>query len=262
LIRIDIQVELNIASESYVNSSVYRVLLKDFIQEALTKGVECHKAGQLDLAKKLYASVIELEPRHPDANHNIGVIEMDTGNIPAAVPLLKIALEEGPENAQYWISYIDALIRHEAIDEARQMLALARTRGAEGKVFGYLEEKLNELNPNVADMITDKGLNHPVNKVSENQKPRQNQLQPIINLYNQGQLQQTSDAISKLQQQFPNSATLYNIIGAANAGLGKSDSAKEAFNSALAIKPDNAQTFYNIGKALQGQGKLDEAIEA
>ena len=236
--------------------------MDNILQEALAKGVELHKAGQLDLAKELYASVIQLEPRHPDANHNIGVIEMDTGNISAAVPLLKIALEETPENAQYWISYIDALIRHEAIDEARNTLALARARGAEGEVFDDLDQTLNELDSNVSDTTVDKGLSHPVHKVSENQNPPQNQLQPIIKLYNEGQLQQTLDAISKLQQQFPNSATLYNIIGAANAGLGKSDSAIEAFNNALAIKPDNAQTFYNIGKALQGQGKLDEAIEA
>ena len=67
--------------------------MEDIVQEALTKGVEMHKAGQLDLAKQLYASVIQLKPRHADANHNLGVIEIDTGNIKEAIPLLKIALE-------------------------------------------------------------------------------------------------------------------------------------------------------------------------
>jgi protein O-GlcNAc transferase len=118
--------------------------MEDVVQEALRKGVELHKAGQFDLAKELYASVIQLEPRHPDANHNISVIEMDTGNISAAVPRLKIALEETPENAQYWISYIDALIRHEAIDEARNTLALAKQKGAEGEAFDQLDQRINE----------------------------------------------------------------------------------------------------------------------
>ena len=44
----------------------------DAVQEALMKGVGAHKAGQLDQAKELYASVIQVEPRHPDANHNWG----------------------------------------------------------------------------------------------------------------------------------------------------------------------------------------------
>ena len=76
-------------------------LMEDTLQEALTKGVEMHKSGQLDLAKQLYTFVNQFEPRHADANHNLGVIEIDTGNIQEAIPLLKIALEENPENAQY-----------------------------------------------------------------------------------------------------------------------------------------------------------------
>ena len=117
--------------------------MDNILQEALAKGVELHKAGQLGLAKELYASVIQLEPRHPDANHNIGVIEMDTGNISAAVPLLKIALEENPENSQHWISYIDALIRLEKLHEARRLLDLAKERGAQGLEFDKLYKELN-----------------------------------------------------------------------------------------------------------------------
>jgi hypothetical protein len=37
-------------------------LMEDTLQEALTKGVEMHKSGQLDLAKQLYTSVIQFEP--------------------------------------------------------------------------------------------------------------------------------------------------------------------------------------------------------
>jgi len=118
--------------------------MEDIVQEALTKGVKLHKAGQLDLAKKLYASVIQLEPRHADANHNTGIIEMDTGNVLQALPHLRIALEEDPGNAQYWISYIDALIRHGAIDEARNTLALAKQKGAEGEAFDQLDQRINE----------------------------------------------------------------------------------------------------------------------
>jgi tetratricopeptide (TPR) repeat protein len=36
----------------------------------------------------------------------------------------------------------------------------------------------------------------------------------------------------------------------------------DAYNKALAIKPDYAEAYYNMGLALKDQGKLEEAIEA
>jgi tetratricopeptide (TPR) repeat protein len=36
----------------------------------------------------------------------------------------------------------------------------------------------------------------------------------------------------------------------------------EAYNKALAIKPDYAEAYNNMGNALKEQGKLEEAIEA
>jgi tetratricopeptide (TPR) repeat protein len=43
---------------------------------------------------------------------------------------------------------------------------------------------------------------------------------------------------------------------------GKLDEAIDAYIKALSIKPEYAETYYNMGNALKDQGKLDEAIEA
>jgi outer membrane protein assembly factor BamD (BamD/ComL family) len=50
------------------------------------------------------------------------------------------------------------------------------------------------------------------------QDPSANQLQPIINLYTQGQLQQALSAANKMLEEFPNSVMLYNISGVCNGG--------------------------------------------
>ena len=122
------------------------------------------------------------------------------------------------------------------------MLDQAKSKGAKGDGFDKLEQRLNQ--------------------TSKVQDPPQDQLQSLINLYSQGQLQQALKQAETLVQQFPKSAILFNIQGAVLKGLGQLDLSIEAYNKALAIKPDYAEAYNNMGNALKEQGKLEEAIEA
>ena len=51
-------------------------------------------------------------------------------------------------------------------------------------------------------------------------------------------------------------------MGNALKDQGKLEEAIEAYNKALAIKPDYAEAYNNMGLTLLDQGKLKEAIEA
>ena len=55
-----------------------------------------------------------------------------------------------------------------------------------------------------------------IGKASKVKEPPQDQQQRLINLCQQGQLQQALDSSKQLLLQFPNSLTLYNIQGVAN----------------------------------------------
>jgi len=55
---------------------------------------------------------------------------------------------------------------------------------------------------------------------------------------------------------------LHNISGAVHKGLGQLDTSIESYKKALALKPDHANAYYNMGNALKERGKLEEAIEA
>ena len=50
-------------------------------------------------------------------------------------------------------------------------------------------------------------------------------------------------------------------MGNALKEQGKLEEAIEAYNKALAIKPDYAEAYYNMGLTLEAQDKLEEAIE-
>ena len=84
------------------------------------------------------------------------------------------------------------------------------------------------------------------------------QLQSLINLYAQGKFQEALTMGSPLLKDFPNSFNLYNVIGAANKGLGKLEEAIDASNKALSLKPDYAEAWLNGAEALEKWNKLNE----
>jgi tetratricopeptide (TPR) repeat protein len=59
----------------------------------------------------------------------------------------------------------------------------------------------------------------------------------------------------------PQSSVAHCNLGIALAGQGKLDEAAEEFKQALRIQPDDAKSLDNLGKILAGQGKLAEAGE-
>ena len=91
------------------------------IDQALQQGVAAHKEGKLQDAERLYRAILQSEPAHPDANHNLGVLAVSVNKIGEAIPLFKAALESNPKIEQFWLSYIDALIKDGKHDGARQV---------------------------------------------------------------------------------------------------------------------------------------------
>ena len=73
------------------------------IEQALQQGVAAHKEGKLQDAERLYQAILQTQPRHPDANHNLGVIAVSVNKADAALPLFKTALEGNPKVEQFWL---------------------------------------------------------------------------------------------------------------------------------------------------------------
>ena len=77
------------------------------LDQALQKGIEAHKAGQVQEAHRLYTAMLKAHPKHSYANHNMGVLAFGVGKVQEALPFFKTALEANQNIAQYWLSYID-----------------------------------------------------------------------------------------------------------------------------------------------------------
>ncbi|MDC1335561.1 tetratricopeptide repeat protein, partial [Planktomarina temperata] len=114
------------------------------IDQALQQGVEAHKAGQVQEADRLYTAILKAQPKHPDANHNMGVLAVGVGKVETALPFFKTALEANPKVAQFWLSYIDALIKLGKLADGKAVLDQAKSKGAKGDGFNKLEQRLKD----------------------------------------------------------------------------------------------------------------------
>ena len=43
------------------------------------KGIEAHQVAQIQEAEKLYTAILNAQPKHPDANHNMVVLAVGVG---------------------------------------------------------------------------------------------------------------------------------------------------------------------------------------
>ena len=120
------------------------------IDQALQHAVDAHKAGQLQKAHRLYAAILKVQPKHPDANHNTGLLTVGFGKIELALPFFKTALEANPSIAQFWYSHIVALIKLERLIDAKALLKQAKGKGIKGADFDQLEQKLDDANKALA----------------------------------------------------------------------------------------------------------------
>jgi len=112
------------------------------LDEALQKAIEAHKAGQVQEADKYYTAILKSQPKHPDANHNMGVLAVGVGKVQAALPFFKTALETNPSIVQFWLSYIDALIKMDRLTDAKAVFDQAKEKGAKGEAFEQLEKSI------------------------------------------------------------------------------------------------------------------------
>jgi protein O-GlcNAc transferase len=247
-------------------------MVKLTINQVLQQGVDAHKAGQVQEAHRLYAAILKVQPKHPDANHNTGLLAVGDGKIELALPFFKTALEANPSIAQFWYSHIVALIKLERLLDAKVLLDQAKSKGIKGANLDQLEQRLNDAN---------KGQTKSNNSGSD-EHGDQSKILGTLNLdqalrlakkkANEGYPEEAKRIYQDILEKFPGNkkalafkpdyADAYYKMGIALQVQGKLEEAIEAYNKALAIKPDYAGAYYNMGIALQVQGKLEEAIEA
>ena len=246
------------------------------VEQAFQQGIAAHKEGKLEDAERFYRSVLQSQPAHPDANHNLGVIAVSANKADTALQLFQTALEANPNVEQYWHSYVDTLVKTGQFEAAEKAVERAIGKGFNAK---KLEARLNQSEVHTAT-----------------QGPSQAQIGAVLEHYQNGSYLEAEKLASLLTQEFPRHPFGYKALGIvlrrlgrvhesivasqksvelapedteAHSNLGNTlresgrlEEAEVSYNQAIALKPDSAEAHSNLGITLQELGRLDEATES
>ena len=209
------------------------------IEEALQQGIEAHQEGDLQDAERLYRMILESHPKHADANHNLGLIAVAFNQAEAALPLLKTALEANPKIEQFWLAYIDALIKAQQFDSAMQALS-------DGEMAGVVTQKLDLLR---AQLTSEHG----------SRVPPQGQLDILLEYYQADQYDDAEKLAISMTKEFPMHPFGWKILGALFGQTGRKSEALHANQKTVQLSPQDAAAHSNLGITFHELGRFNEA---
>lgn len=245
--------------------------MKLTIEQAMQHGVTAQTKGNFQEAEGFYNAILRSLPQHPEANHNLGLLAVAVNNTEAALPYFKSALDAKPQIGQFWLSYIETLIRANQIETAKQILKQGQNSGLFGNRFDDLEKRLNGLPVAPSDLIVQQLLNQfNARHYAEAEKTARS----IITKYPNhqytwkvlgaalGSSEQHSEAIyanKKAIELAPCDVEAHNNLGNALKELERLEEATDSFQQAIKLKPDFADAHFNLGCTLNEMDKLKES---
>lgn len=79
--------------------------MSDLVDDPYQQGLKIHKSGKIELACQVYSLVLNANPEHSMANHNMGALAVDIGKVQGALPSFEATLEANADVAQFWVSW-------------------------------------------------------------------------------------------------------------------------------------------------------------
>lgn len=243
----------------------------------LAEAIGLHSKWEFAQARSLYETILREQPGHPDANHNLGVLlAVQLLQPKEALPYFEAALNTAPRQAQFWFSYVDALIKAESFDMAEQVLPMARMYGLDEARHERLLQDLQQARaaslaifpaqaaavPAHSSAPQRTGARKAVSVARRQADPPPRELQPVIDMFNSRDYAAGLKAAKRLSHRFPTSGSVWKLVGALEQQMGHTNEALGAKRRAADLLPQDAEAHCNLGNTLVAQGLLEEACES
>jgi len=231
-----------------VRISIYGHSMGLTVEQALQQAIAVHNEGKLQEAESLYRAILQSQPKHPTANHNLGLVAISVNESQAALPLFKLALTVNPSIEQFWISYIDTLIKVNQFKNAKRFITKAKKAGFVGEKFIALEAQLVQTSQRLVQ-----------EKLVPLQTPPQAKLNSMVESYQNGQHKMAQNLARSITKQFPDHPFSWKVLGALLAQTGQLDEALIANQKTVALDPNDVEAHSNLGVTLHDLGRLEQA---
>ena len=125
-----------------MSNMVYRSLMGPIVDQILQQGVAAHNEGNIQEAEHSYRAVLQVQPRHPDASHNLGLIAVAMNQSVAELGFFKAAVEASPNEEQFWSIYLETLLILHRFEDAKRVLKKGKKKGVSKRKLKTLTQKL------------------------------------------------------------------------------------------------------------------------
>ena len=98
------------------------------------------------------------------------------------------------------------------------------------------------------------------NPSSVNENPKQPILENLITNFSNERFDYVFKEVNKLLSDYPKSFKLWNILGAINTQIHKTQDAMQCYEKAIELRPDYAEAHNNLGNLLNTEGQHEKAI--
>ncbi len=266
------------------------------IAETFQRALDCHRSNRWAEAEQLYRQVLALEPRHIDAQHLLGLLDLQCGRAASAATRIAdaIAILEAagapPDRSHAMLhlnlgnalqaldrpdaaaaSYVRALELDPACVQAHSNLAnLAQARGhAEDAIARYrealrLDPSFAEAHYNLGNALSALGREREaVASYRAALDARPDYPEALNNLANMlqsaGAFDEAVATYEAAVRLAPDSVRMLVNLGTALRAAGRFDDAIAHYERSLALDPDDAPAHYNLANAHYAAGALDPA---
>lgn len=261
------------------------------VQQLLGSAIAAQRTGSIVDAKRLYASLLRLDPANAAALGNLAIIAAQEGDLERAEQLLRRGVALRADDALSFNNLGLVLLQQgkltEAIAAHRRAIELrpayAEAHFALGNAFkqqGALSDAMTSYGNAIAARAAYPEAHNNVGVVHQAQGRRDEalsayrkaiELRPTyaearfnlaVTLHEKGELEAAATAYRELIEFRADVHVVHNNLGTVLQDQGRLDDAIAAFDKAIATNPGFAEAHYNRGVVLQLQNRCDEALSA
>ena len=250
----------------------------------LQQAINCYQAARFSAADELYHSILQIDPSHPGAHYNLGLMNMKTGKPEMGLPHLQAAWEADPSIGQYWLTLTECLLELDHADDALMIIEDALIRGIDSEQAILLLIKARNAHDMVQPSIDSQQKSSEVCSTSSprdkkrNKKPKiksiklnvkyssNKEIDPspqeidlLVHLFNSERFTEAEELAQKMIISYPRNGFGWKSMGVLLGQSGRSAEALIAMQKAASLVNNDAEVHYNLGNIYKDLNCFEEA---